>query len=136
MIPTTVATEQETIEGETYVAQGRHLVLTLNGCPAHLLNDETFLRQLSIRAVEATGAEMLQIMSHHFEPQGVTVLVLLAESHASLHTYPEVGTLFWDCFTCGTRCVPEQSIAVLEAALQPASVRWDCFTRGEDEHDG
>ena len=53
------------------------------------------------RAAAATGATVLQVICQRFAPQGVTALALLAESHASLHTYPEAGLAFWDCFTCG-----------------------------------
>lgn len=131
---TTVATglnTNGTAETSGYLAQGRHLMLTLRGCPSSLLDDEAFLRQLSERATLATGATILNMTSHHFEPQGVTLLVLLAESHASMHTYPEVGVLFWDCFTCGTECVPERSVEVLTEALKPSDVQWECITRGD-----
>ena len=47
------------------------------------------------------GATLCEVMSHRFAPQGVTVLAMLAESHASVHTYPELGTVFVDVFTCG-----------------------------------
>jgi S-adenosylmethionine decarboxylase len=63
-----------------------------------------------------------QVVSRRFAPQGVTALALLAESHASLHTYPEAGLAFWDCFTCGVACDPARSAPVLIDALQPAAV--------------
>ena len=129
--PTASVEEQVAAEAHTYVAQGRHLTLTLSGCPPHLLDDEQFLRELSERAVEATGAQVLSTTSHHFEPQGVTLLVLLAESHASLHTYPEVGVAFWDCFTCGWQCDPLLSTDVLVEALAPTTVKQNCMLRGQ-----
>lgn len=116
---------------EEHVAQGRHLMLTLKGCPEALLDDEHFLREATERAVRETGASMLNVTSHHFEPQGVTILALLAESHASMHTYPEVGVAFWDCFTCGWECDPVKSVAALVDALVPASTEWSCITRGD-----
>lgn len=116
---------------QAYLAQGRHLMLTLQGCPPHLLDDEVFLHDLCVRAAQATGAQVLQSMSHHFTPQGVTSLILLAESHASIHTYPEVGTAFWDCFTCGWECIPERSVEVLVEGLGAEAVQWECITRGD-----
>ena len=103
-------------------ATGTHLLLTLRGCAADILNDEVALSQLARAAAEATGATVLQICAHRFSPQGVTALAVLAESHASLHTYPESNVVFWDCFTCGTTCDPELSVQVLVEALRPASV--------------
>jgi S-adenosylmethionine decarboxylase len=99
-------------------ASGRHLLLTLRECSPELLNDQAKLRQLILEAAQATGATVLEVCAHRFEPQGVTALAVLAESHASLHTYPESNLVFWDCFTCGTTCNPELSIPILVAALE------------------
>ena len=103
-------------------ASGRHLLLTLSDCDSHLLNDLDALRELASEAAVATGATVLNVCAQKFEPQGVTVVVVLAESHASLHTYPEVRKVFWDCFTCGTVCDPEKSVEVLQNALRARSV--------------
>lgn len=115
---------------DTHEARGTHLLLTLFGCPADLLNDEQALRSLTEQASLATGATILQLSSHKFTPQGVTALAVLAESHASIHTYPESGTVFWDCFTCGQTCKPELSIAVLVEALKPNSMQKQMILRG------
>jgi S-adenosylmethionine decarboxylase len=113
-----------------YEARGTHLLLTLSGCRVDNLNDETFLRDLTDRAATATGATVLQIASQKFSPQGVTAIAVLAESHASLHTYPESAVVFWDCFTCGETCQPERSIELLVKALEPASVDQQMIARG------
>lgn len=52
-------------------------------------------------AAEACGAHVLQTMSHHFNPHGVTAICLLSESHISIHTWPEKGEAAVDVFTCG-----------------------------------
>lgn len=114
----------------THEASGCHLLLTLKDCSPELLDDESKLRELTRLAAEATGATMLEICSHRFNPQGVTSLVMLAESHASLHTYPESNVVFWDCFTCGTTCNPELSVAVLVKALKPGSISKQVILRG------
>lgn len=114
---------------EPYVAEGRHVLATFSGIAPELLDNEALLVELCQQAVAATGAHTLQVASHHFEPQGVTLLLLLSESHASLHTYPEEGVAFWDCFTCGWTCDPNKSIEVLTMALQPTDVRAECIVR-------
>jgi len=81
-----------------YEASGTHLLLTLKNCAPDVLNNELKLRELTREAAESTGAQVLEICSHRFTPQGVTTVAVLAESHASLHTYPESNTVFWDCF--------------------------------------
>jgi S-adenosylmethionine decarboxylase len=107
---------------ETGNIVGQHLLLTLSGCRPDRLNDEALLLKTVREAAIATGATVLEVRSHSFQPQGFTAMVMLSESHASLHTYPERGIAFWDCFTCGLRCHPEDSIAKLVEALKPESV--------------
>ncbi|HEY9758252.1 MAG TPA: adenosylmethionine decarboxylase [Oculatellaceae cyanobacterium] len=116
----------------SYEATGTHLLLTLADCRADLINDADGLKAMVQRAAEATGATVLQIVAHRFQPQGTTVVAVLAESHASLHTYPESKTVFWDCFTCGTTCHPELSEAVLKEALLPERVSKKIVLRGDD----
>jgi S-adenosylmethionine decarboxylase len=103
-------------------ACGEHLLVTFKNCAANILDCEKSLRSLIYEASIATGATVLEICSHKFQPQGVTALTVLAESHASLHTYPESNLVFWDCFTCGNTCNPELSIPVLVEALKPQTI--------------
>jgi len=112
-----------------FAACGRHLLLTLRDCSAELLNDENKLGELTRLAAEATGATVLEIRTHKFSPQGVTALAVLAESHASLHTYPEANVVFWDCFTCGTVCDPQLSVSILVEALEAGSISSEIVTR-------
>ena len=112
-----------------YAACGFHLLVTLKGCSAAILNDENKLRELTRHAAQATGATVLQVCTHKFEPQGITTVAILAESHASLHTYPETQTVFWDCFTCGIECMPELSVPTLVAALKPETYKKEIIYR-------
>lgn len=116
-------------ESLTHEACGFHLLLTLKGCDTEILNDQNRLEELTRAAALATGATVLEICAHKFKPQGVTALAVLAESHASLHTYPESNVVFWDCFTCGTECVPELSVSVLVDALKPEFVSKEIIYR-------
>ena len=109
-------------KASVHEAEGTHLLLTLRGCRSEILNDEDELRHLCTRAVENTRATILQVCSQRFSPQGVTIALILAESHASLHTYPESNTIFWDCFTCGSTCDPELSVPILIEGLRPTSL--------------
>jgi len=80
---------------------GKHYLLNLYGCSFVLLDDEQYLIELLENAAEASGATVLQTISKKFDPQGVTVVSLLAESHISIHTWPEEGRASVDVYTCG-----------------------------------
>jgi S-adenosylmethionine decarboxylase proenzyme len=122
--------EQDTVIGTThYEARGTHLLLTLTGCSSSVIHDADRLKELVQAAAEATGATVLEIVAHRFQPQGTTVIAVLAESHASLHTYPESKTVFWDCFTCGSSCCPDLSEDLLVKALSPSKVNKQIVVR-------
>ena len=78
---------------------GKHLIATVKG--GSVLNDPKALHQNMLSACKSAGATVLHSHSHLFKPQGVTVFVMLAESHFSIHTWPEKGTACLDIFTCG-----------------------------------
>jgi S-adenosylmethionine decarboxylase len=81
---------------------GHHLLLSLYGVDFQLLNDLLGITLAFEKAVQATGATVLNRFSHQFSPQGVTVVYALSESHISIHTFPEEKTCAIDVYTCGT----------------------------------
>jgi S-adenosylmethionine decarboxylase len=85
---------------------GKHYLLNLFGCSFVLLNDEHYLMELLEQAAAASGATVCQTIFKKFDPQGVTVLCLLSESHISIHTWPEEGKAACDVYTCGD-CDPK-----------------------------
>lgn len=109
---------------------GQHALAELTGVSADLLDDERYLVQVLDAALAEAGATVLQIVSRHFVPQGVTVLALLSESHASMHTYPEHGSLFIDVFTCGSTAKPAVAVRFLADSLLAGGVRTDIVHRG------
>lgn len=80
---------------------GKHLILDLYHCDQDYLDDYDRLSDLLEVALQKANATILQIMGKKFQPQGVTLLALLAESHASIHTWPELGYCAIDLYTCG-----------------------------------
>ncbi len=92
---------------------GKHCILELYDCDPSKLDDETFLRHTITTAAQRAGATLLNLITHRFEPQGVTGLALLAESHISIHTWPENGYAAVDVFTCGDHTMPEKACDVL-----------------------
>jgi S-adenosylmethionine decarboxylase len=84
------------------ITLGHHWIVDLHGCPAGLLDDHDLIRSQLKETTERYGLSLLKIVSNQFEPQGVTAIGLLAESHLSIHTWPEHCYAAVDIFTCGS----------------------------------
>ena len=97
---------------------GKHLLLELYRCDDEKLNDESFLRCTLNRSAKLANATVLNLISNKFEPQGVTAIALLAESHISIHTWPESKYSAIDIFTCGKNMLPELASQYLIEALK------------------
>ena len=108
---------------------GKHCILELYDCDHAKLNDEAFLRTTITTAAKRAGATLLNLITHRFEPQGVTGLALLAESHLSIHTWPENGYAAVDVFTCGDQTMPEQACELLRQELGAKSHALKSFQR-------
>ncbi|MBW4091420.1 MAG: adenosylmethionine decarboxylase [Proteobacteria bacterium] len=107
---------------------GMHLLVDLWG--AHELCDPEAIDRALRTAAEAAGATILHAHFHHFSPNGgVSGVLVLAESHISIHTWPERDFAAIDIFMCGA-CDPYKSLPALEAAFRPASIQLNEQRRG------
>tara|TARA_Y100001968_G_scaffold294881_1_gene301816 strand:+ start:2177 stop:2650 length:474 start_codon:yes stop_codon:yes gene_type:complete len=88
---------------------GKHCILELYECNKHKLNDEAFVRTTLTSSAKLAGAKLINMITHRFHPQGITGLALLAESHLSLHSWPEIGYGAVDVFTCGEHTNPQKA---------------------------
>ncbi len=95
---------------------GRHLIVELSDCDLSILNNLEFLRRHMEEAVRRSGATIVDSVFHRYNPQGVSGMVVIAESHVSIHTWPEYGYAAVDFFTCGT-VDPTVACAYLQQAL-------------------
>ena len=96
----------------------QHILFELRGCPSELLDDSEFVvLALQVSAVHAKS-KLIDINFHKFEPQGVTALALLADSHISIHTWPEKGLAMCDIFTCGVDATPQMAVEYLSKQFQ------------------
>tara|TARA_Y100000589_G_scaffold291067_1_gene294223 strand:- start:504 stop:947 length:444 start_codon:yes stop_codon:yes gene_type:complete len=101
--------------------QGNHLLLELYGCNRTKLNDELYLRCQLNSAAKLAKASVLKIVSNKFEPFGVTAIALLAESHLSIHTWPETQYSAVDIFTCGRNMQPKLASQFLIESLEASN---------------
>jgi S-adenosylmethionine decarboxylase len=108
---------------------GRHLIIDL--IDAYELNNDAVIRQAMHDCVKECGATLLHIHTHVFEPNGgISGVAVLAESHISVHTWPERNYAAFDVFMCGD-AQPRKAVAILKAAFNAAEARVTEVLRGE-----
>jgi len=107
---------------------GVHLIVDLHG--AEGLDDIDLIEATLRRAVDAARATLLHIHVHHFQPNGVSGVAVLAESHISIHTWPDAGYAALDVFMCG-KANPDACIPVLREAFRAQRVEVNEILRGQ-----
>jgi S-adenosylmethionine decarboxylase len=116
-------------EAVAHEFRGHHLIVSYKGCNTMALSDIGKLKEVFEDAVKASGATVLSSAAHVFAPDGLTMVILLSESHASIHTYPEYNACFIDLFTCGEKCDPTQFELILACYLRPQEVNRSLMLR-------
>lgn len=110
---------------------GWHVLAEFGGVDTALCDDLERLESALRESLIAAGVTICDVVHKKFDPQGVTVLALLSESHASIHTYPESGDIFVDVFTCGSiGAGATKAVELLRDALSPKDVRMQVIKRG------
>jgi S-adenosylmethionine decarboxylase len=104
------------------------LLVDAYGCECDL-DDAEFLKTVLERASEAVRAKVVREIIHSFLPVGVTVILILAETHVSLHTWPEHGYAAVDIFVCGEGKDPQNAWDVIRKELRPESFKIRELTR-------
>ena len=107
----------------------KHILFTLKGCPYGLLDDEAHIRNVLANAAHLSESTLLNVSSHKFNPHGVTAIALLAESHISIHSWPENGMAVCDVFTCGDHTSPASGARYMYDAMGATSHVTETFTR-------
>jgi len=99
-------------------ALGRHLLLELKDCNEEVLNDLDFLKRCLHDAAEQIGATVVNECFYEFSPHGISGVLVIAESHLCIHTWPEHGYAAVDIFTCGDSVKPERAVNPLVEKLE------------------
>ncbi|WGW02653.1 adenosylmethionine decarboxylase [Tropicibacter oceani] len=116
------------LEGGALFA-GTHLIIDLLGGSG--LDDEQRIQQALRDCADACGATILHLHTHRFSPQGITGIAVLAESHISVHTWPEIGYGAFDIFMCGD-AEPQKALPILARAFATTDLRVTPLRRGEN----
>jgi len=116
-------------------ALGRHLLIELFNCDRKLLNDVDFVEKILTKSAELAGATIVKTFFHTFNPHGVSGVVVIAESHLTIHTWPEYGYAALDIYTCGEHANPEEAVNYILEEFKATSVHISEITRGIDEGD-
>jgi S-adenosylmethionine decarboxylase len=118
------------VTGPGFRSSGTHLIADLHGIRPDKLADPATIEDMLKRSALAAGAQIVYSHFHHFgNGQGVTGVVLLAESHISIHTWPEYGFAAADIFMCGN-AQPKRALDLIVATLEPASSEIQAIARG------
>lgn len=108
-----------------------HYLLEFYGVESKNLDDVNLIQSWMIQAVKESGATYLNHYFHKFAPQGVSGVIVIAESHISIHTWPEVGYAALDVFTCGHRGMADSIVRDLIKSFNPINLKTDYIQRGD-----
>ncbi|HEY1729053.1 MAG TPA: adenosylmethionine decarboxylase [Candidatus Baltobacteraceae bacterium] len=111
-------------------ALGTHILCELSGCDPNILTDVEGIQEILKAAALKANATVLTTAFHRFEPHGVSGVVVIAESHLSIHTWPETGYAAMDFYTCGAHTNPAAACEYAAEMLRARSMRTTEVKRG------
>ena len=116
--------------GQKMNALGIQLVVEMYRCNRATLNNRDMIEKFMLQAVEVSGATIIQPFFHLFSPYGVSGVVVIAESHVAIHTWPEYGYAAVDVFTCGETINPQVIVDHLRERLEAEEMSVQEIKRG------
>jgi S-adenosylmethionine decarboxylase proenzyme len=121
---------------EKLKALGRHILAEFFNCDPQIINDVEKVEQYMKRAAIECGAAIVNSVFHTFNPHGISGVVVIAESHLAIHTWPEYGYAAVDVFTCGNSVDPWIATRTLQEYLRAESIKSIELNRGELKNQG
>lgn len=104
---------------------GNEISCVMHGIDREILADNGKLKEILLAALKEDNFAILNVAEHKFEPEGYTIMVLLAESHATIHTYPEYGSLYFQLYSCRGLGDGRKTFEFLKEKLKPSSVDFE-----------
>ena len=111
-------------------ALAKHLLLELKDCNTELLNNIEYLKNVLTEVAVQIGATVIKDSFYQFSPQGISGVIIIAESHISIHTWPEHNYAAVDVFTCGDVIEPRNAVKPLADKLKARSTSYIELKRG------
>lgn len=109
---------------------GRHILVEFFECCSNVLNNTKMIEDMMVDAAKRCGATVVTQNFHNFSPYGVSGVVIIAESHLTIHTWPELGYAAVDLFTCGETCDPWIAYEVMKEGLCSTNASYTELKRG------
>lgn len=116
--------------GKKQIHLGQHVLAEFFECDPNILNNVNMIEKLMVEAALECGATIVQKCFHMFNPYGVSGVVIIAESHLAIHTWPELGYAAVDLFTCGDKCDPKVSYEYLRKMFNSKNASYTELKRG------
>ncbi|HEX9902882.1 MAG TPA: adenosylmethionine decarboxylase [Acidobacteriota bacterium] len=114
---------------------GRHYIVEASNCDPEIIGSIEKVQQILVKSAEIAGAKVWAISFSRFPPNGVSGVVVISESHISIHTWPEHGYGALDIYTCGAEVDPEKAVFFAVEAFGASTSHITEITRGIDEGD-
>ncbi len=114
---------------------GEHYIVEASGCNPEVIGDIQKVQKILVEAAERARVTIWTISFHRFPPNGVSGVIVIAESHISIHTWPEVGYAAIDIYTCGDNALPEEAVNYAIKGFGATHVHITEITRGIDDGD-
>lgn len=114
--------------------KGVHYILELSGCDPDIINDLEKVKDILTKAAIKANAEILEVVFHKFTPQGVSGVVVISESHLSVHTWPEHSYAALDIYTCGKYTMPQKACDYIRESFKAKDTFLTTLSRGEFEN--
>ncbi len=111
---------------------GTHVLAELYDCDFNNLNDEKLIEKVMVESALKTGATIIKVEFHKFSPQGVSGVVIIAESHLTIHTWPELNYAAVDVFTCGEKIDPKLACKYICQGLKANNMDVKVIKRGKN----
>ncbi len=99
----------------------RHILIELNGCPAHALNDTERIIHTLQQVVDLLGTEILKTTSYQFKPQGISAVMIIGASHLAIHSWPEHGYASVDVMVCVDNFRLHDLLGIFSSGLEASS---------------
>jgi S-adenosylmethionine decarboxylase len=109
---------------------GKQIIAELLGCKVEAMNSLGTVKRAMLEAAKASNSTVVKSVFHKFNPQGISGVVVVAESHLAIHTWPEYGYAAVDIFTCGDHTKPKRGLKVLAKLLGARKIKYKRIKRG------